>query len=57
MAHFAANRFSVTRQMHYSASDSFKSVDMVLFVNGLALATLELKNPWTGQSVIATSSV
>jgi type I restriction enzyme R subunit len=24
---------------------------MVLFVNGLALATLELKNPWTGQNV------
>ncbi len=50
-ANFAANIFSVTRQVHYSESDSFKSVDMVLFVNGLAIATLELKNPWTGQNV------
>lgn len=51
VANFAANIFSVTRQVHYSESDTFKSVDMVLFVNGLAIATLELKNPWTGQSV------
>lgn len=48
---FSANIFSVTRQVHYSESDTFKSVDMVLFVNGLAIATLELKNPWTGQNV------
>jgi type I restriction enzyme R subunit len=51
IANFAANIFSVTRQVHYSESDTFKSVDMVLFVNGLAIATLELKNPWTGQNV------
>ncbi len=51
VAHFEANVFSVTRQVHYSDSDTFKSVDMVLFVNGLAVATLELKNPWTGQNV------
>lgn len=50
-SNFAANIFSVTRQVHYSESDTFKSVDMVLFVNGLAIATLELKNPWTGQNV------
>ncbi len=54
-ASFAANVFSVSRQVHYSqglgSSDSLKSVDMVLFVNGLAIATLELKNPWTGQNV------
>ena len=51
LANFEANRFSVTRQVHYSDTDSFKSVDIVLFVNGLAIATLELKNPWTGQNV------
>ena len=51
VTNFAANIFSVTRQVHYSESDTFKSVDMVLFVNGLAIATLELKNPWTGQNV------
>lgn len=51
VANFAANIFSVTRQVHYSESDTFKSVDIVLFVNGLAIASLELKNPWTGQNV------
>jgi type I restriction enzyme, R subunit len=51
VANFEANIFSVTRQVHYSESDTFKSVDMVLFVNGLAIATLELKNPWTGQNI------
>ncbi|WP_347988388.1 type I restriction endonuclease [Methylomonas sp. AM2-LC] len=51
LANFKANRFSVTRQVHYSDDDSFKSVDMVLFINGLAIVTLELKNPWTGQNV------
>ncbi len=51
VANFQANIFSVTRQVHYSESDTFKSVDMVLFVNGLAIASLELKNPWTGQNV------
>lgn len=50
-ARFEANRFSVTRQVHFSETDTLKSVDMVLFLNGLALATLELKNPWTGQTV------
>lgn len=51
VANFEANIFSVTRQVHYSGADTFKSVDMVLFINGLAIATLELKNPWTGQNV------
>ncbi|MCX7258689.1 MAG: type I restriction endonuclease [Polaromonas sp.] len=51
LARFEANCFSVTRQLHYSQSEPFKSVDMALFVNGLAVATLELKNPWTGQNV------
>lgn len=50
-ANFEANRFSVTRQVHYSQTDTFKSVDMALFINGLVVATLELKNPWTGQNV------
>ena len=50
-ARFEGNRFSVTRQVHFSLADPLKSVDMVLFLNGLAFATLELKNPWTGQNV------
>ena len=49
-AKFESNVFSVTRQIYFSATDQ-KSVDMVLFINGLPIATLELKNPWTGQNV------
>ncbi|MDP0490938.1 MAG: DEAD/DEAH box helicase family protein [Verrucomicrobiota bacterium JB023] len=49
-AKFESNLFSVTRQLYFSSIDQ-KSVDMVLFLNGLPLATLELKNPWTGQNV------
>ncbi|MEM9006860.1 MAG: DEAD/DEAH box helicase family protein [Cyanobacteria bacterium P01_F01_bin.86] len=48
---FERNIFSVTRQVHYSASDPGLSIDMALFVNGISLATLELKNPWSGQNV------
>jgi type I restriction enzyme R subunit len=49
-AKFESNVFSVTRQVYFSSVDH-KSVDMVVFLNGLPLATLELKNPWTGQNV------
>ncbi len=48
---FEQNIFSVTRQVHYSDTDLGLSVDMVLFLNGMAIATMELKNPWTGQTV------
>jgi len=46
---YGKNRVSVTRQVHYSTKDE-KSVDMVIFINGLPVAVLELKNPFTGQS-------
>jgi type I restriction enzyme R subunit len=48
---FAQNRLTVTRQVHYSATDTLKSIDIVLALNGLPVATLELKNPLTGQTV------
>jgi type I restriction enzyme R subunit len=48
---FGRNIFSVTRQVHYSESDPGLSIDMVLFINGMAIATMELKNPWSGQNV------
>ena len=48
--HFAANIFSSTRQVRYSLSNTLEEIDMVLFINGLPFATLELKNPWTGQT-------
>ncbi|PPB79403.1 type I restriction enzyme R subunit [Albidovulum inexpectatum] len=47
---FAANIWSVTRQVRYSRANTGEEIDMVLFVNGLPLITLELKNPWTGQT-------
>lgn len=47
---FASNIFSSTRQVRYSLANPLEEIDMVLFINGLAFATLELKNPWTGQT-------
>ena len=47
---FAANVFSCTRQVHYSLQNPLESIDMVLFLNGMPLITLELKNAWTGQT-------
>ena len=44
------NRFSLIRQLHYSQRNE-NSLDMVLFLNGLPLATMELKNSLTGQIV------
>ena len=44
------NVFSVTRQLFYS-SQHRNSVDVVLFLNGLPLLTMELKNSLTKQTV------
>ena len=44
------NILTVYRQVHYSIKDE-SSVDMVLSVNGLPVATIELKNPFTGQDI------
>ncbi len=47
---YAQNRFSLIRQLKYSQR-SEQSVDMGLFLNGLPLVTMELKNTLTGQTV------
>jgi len=47
---FESNAFSVTRQLRYSLNNTKEEIDMVLFVNGLPFATMELKNHWTGQN-------
>jgi type I restriction enzyme R subunit len=49
LALYARNVLSVTRQLYYGAAHS-KSLDLVLFLNGLPVATAELKNPLTGQT-------
>ena len=48
---FAANIFSVTRQLHYSKDETQLALDLVLFINGLPVATFELKNRLTKQTV------
>ncbi|MGE4442400.1 MAG: type I restriction endonuclease subunit R [Desulfomicrobium sp.] len=48
---FAANIFSVTRQLRYSKDETRLALDMGLFINGLPIATFELKNKLTKQTV------
>ncbi len=47
---YEGNIFSVMRQVKYSARNE-NSIDMVIFLNGLPIFTIELKNQLTGQSV------
>jgi type I restriction enzyme R subunit len=46
----AANLFVVVRQVHFSVKNE-KSLDLVLFLNGIPIFTAELKNPLNGQDV------
>lgn len=46
---FEANILSIIRQVRYSAKNE-NAIDVVLFVNGLPVATLELKNTLTGST-------
>ena len=48
---FQANRFVVTRQLRYSKQDTANALDLGLFINGLPVITLELKNRLTKQTV------
>src|SRR5262245_57812926 len=47
----AQNRFSVTRQLAYSMDETRRALDLCLFINGLPIATFELKNSLTKQTV------
>ncbi|NOU01611.1 MAG: type I restriction endonuclease subunit R [Gallionella sp.] len=49
LALYAQNQLTITRQVPCHLADH-STVDMVLAVNGLPVATIELKNPGTGQS-------
>jgi len=45
------NQLKIVRQVYYSAKkENRNSVDLVLVLNGIPLATIELKNHFTGQS-------
>ena len=48
---YAQNRFSVTRQLRYSRDETQRALDLGLFINGLPIATFELKNSLTKQTV------
>ena len=48
---YRQNCFSVTRQLHYSLADTHNALDLCLFINGLPVATFELKNSLTKQTV------
>jgi type I restriction enzyme R subunit len=46
---YAQNQLKVTRQVYYAQKNK-NSIDLVLSLNGIPLATLELKNQFTGQN-------
>jgi type I restriction enzyme R subunit len=46
LARYAANRLRVVRQVHYSQHNE-NSIDLGLFLNGLPMATVELKTDFT----------
>ncbi len=48
---FKANVFSVTRQLRYSLNETQLALDFGVFINGLPIATFELKNRLTKQTV------
>ena len=48
---YQQNRFTVTRQLQYSRDNAQLALDLCLFINGLPVATFELKNSLTKQTV------
>lgn len=50
---YAKMRVRVVRQVHYSVKHPNKALDLVLFVNGIPVATVELKTDFTQQIVNA----
>ena len=48
---YGKNCFGTIRQLHYSKNDPNDAIDFAVFINGLPLATFELKNHYTGQTV------
>ncbi|MBO6135653.1 MAG: type I restriction endonuclease subunit R [Fibrobacter sp.] len=51
-SYYDRNIFSVTRQVHFSVANPDLSIDMVIFINGMPVITIELKNHYTGQTVL-----
>lgn len=49
VAQYEANILHCTRQLHYSLSNE-NSIDIVLFINGIPVVSMELKCQFTGQN-------
>jgi type I restriction enzyme, R subunit len=49
---YRLNRFTVTRQLQYSADETRRALDVCLFINGLPVITFELKNNITAQTYV-----
>lgn len=47
---YKSNIFSVTRQLRYSEEYGRLALDLCLFLNGLPIITIELKNQYTKQT-------
>jgi len=47
---YEANIFSVTQELVYT-NDNGNRIDLVIFINGLPIITMELKNAYTNQAV------
>lgn len=47
---YEANQFSIIRQLQYETKSN-KTIDLVIFINGIPIITMELKNEFTGQNV------
>ena len=47
---FLKNKFLLVRQLHYSPNNN-NSIDIVIFINGIPVLTIELKNQLTGQNI------
>lgn len=51
LALYGKNILTIIRQVHYSTKNPDLSLDLVLALNGIPVATAELKNKFTNQSV------
>jgi type I restriction enzyme R subunit len=51
MKNYLKNELKVVRQVHFSIKNPKLSIDTVISLNGLPVATIELKNALTGQTV------
>ena len=48
---YLKNRFLLVRQLFYSPNNN-NSIDICIFINGIPILTIELKNQLTGQTVV-----